>query len=169
MTTKQLPADFPEVQGAIYRVALSLDSFLVNGIQYGVLQPVVSDGFLERTTSSLLTDLASLEGYAPNAPAATQPKITELLASLRTSCQQLIDLVLGLCSFRTLPPEHVRSAVSQIPILRKACVQRIQELEGCFPIPQRFYESRPAHSTAAVDDFLSTLGQCFAEERNASG
>jgi hypothetical protein len=48
MHTKQLTVDFPEVQEAIYGVALSLDAFLVNGIQYGVLQQAVFPGFLQR-------------------------------------------------------------------------------------------------------------------------
>jgi hypothetical protein len=168
MTTKQLPVDFPEVQGAIYRVALSLDSFLVNGIQYGVLQRAASDGFLERTASSLLSDLASLEEQVPSAPVTTQPRISELLTSLRAKCQELIDLVMGLRSFRNLPLGQVRHTVFQIPIIRQAAVQLIQELEGCFGTPKPFYQSRPAHSTTTVNDFLTRLEQLFAEEWNAS-
>lgn len=167
MTTTQLPVDFPEIQAAIYRVALSLDSFLVNGIQYGVLQRVASDGFLERAAASLRSELDNLEEQAPNAPVVGQPKITELLASLRARCQQLVDLVVGLRSFRTLPLGQVRHTVSQIPILRQACVQLIQELEGGFGTPQPFYQSRPAHSTVTVNDFLATLEHLFAEEWNA--
>ena len=80
------------------------------------------------------------------------------------SCQQLIDLVTGLRTFRTLPIQQLRSAVSRIPILRAECVGRLQELEVCFETPKPFYPSRPSHSTAAVNDFLANLERLFADE-----
>ena len=169
MNTKQLPVDFPEVQGAIYGVALSLDALLLNGIQYGVLQRAVFNGFLQKTADNLLRDLASLEEQAPHAPATSQPQVSKALAALRAKCQQLIHLVTGLTSFRTLPLEQVRSTVRQIPILREACVQLLQELEGCFRVPKPFYQSRPSHSTATVNDFLTNLERAFAEEWGAAG
>ncbi len=168
MNTEQLQADFPEVQAAIYRVALALDAFLLNGIPYGVIRRDVFNGFLEKTAGNLLTELASLEQQAPHAPAAGQPKVGEALAALRAGCQQLIDLVTGLNAFRTLPLEQLRSTVSQVPVLREACVQRIQELENCFRTPKPFYQLRPAHSTATVNDFLTSLERIFAEEWSAS-
>jgi hypothetical protein len=168
MSTKQLPIDFPEIQGAIYRVALSLDAFLVNGIQYGVLQRVTSNGFLQETAKSLLSDLTSLEEQTPHAPVLSQPNLAELLASLRAKCQQLVDLVSGLSSFRTLALEQVRSTVSQIPLLRGDGVGLIQELEGYLQTPKPFYQSRPSHATAAVNDFFTDLECLFVEEWNAS-
>lgn len=168
MNTKQLPIEFSKVQGAIYGVALSLDAFLVNGIQFGVLQRAVFDGFLQKTANNLLRDLASLEEQAPHAPVLSQPQVTEALAALRARCQELIDLVTGLSSFRDLSLEQLRATVSQVPLLREACVQRIQDLEGCFRIPKPFYPSRPAHSTVAVNDFLANLERAFAEEWRAS-
>jgi hypothetical protein len=164
MTTKQVPRDFPEVQGAIYEVALSLDAFLMNGIQYGVLQRALFPEFLQKTAANLLRDLASLEEQAPHASGASQDKIAELLASLRARCQQLVDLVAGLSSFRTLSLDQVRSTVSQVSLLRGECVQRIQELETCWGIPQPFYQSRPSRSTVAVNDFLANLERAFTEE-----
>lgn len=105
MNTNQLQDDFPEVQAAIYGVALSLDSFLVNGIPYGVIHREFFNGFHEKTAGNLLRDLARLEAQALHAPIANQPKVTEALAVLRAKCQQLIDLLTGLTSFRTLPLE----------------------------------------------------------------
>jgi hypothetical protein len=168
MTTKQFQVDFPEVQGAIYRVALSLDAFLLNGIQYGVLQRAVFNGFLQKTAASLLSDLASLEEQAPHAPVASQAKVGEVLAALRARCQQVIDLVTGMRSFRTLPLQQLRSAVSQVLLLRGECVQRVQELEACFRTPKPFYQSRPSHSTATVNDFLANLERVLTEEWAAS-
>lgn len=168
MNPKQLQDDFPEVQAAIYGVALSLDSFLLNGIPYGVIQRAVLPGFLEKTASNLLKDLAILEKHAPEAVPNKQTKVTEVLAALRTKCQELIELVTGLCSFRTLPQQQLRSALSQIPLLRGECVQLLQELEVCFRTPKPFYHSRPSHSTATVNDFLANLERMFDEERTAS-
>ena len=168
MSTKQRPVDFPEVQGAIYCVALSLDSFLMNGIPHDVIHRTVFNGFLQKTASNLLRELARLEQHAPHAPSASQPKVMTVLASLRTKCEQLIDLVTGLSTFRTLPLPQLRSTVAQIPLFRRECVQLIQELEGCFQTPKPFYHSRPSHSTAAVDAFLANLDLDFVQEWSAS-
>src|SRR5436190_18607539 len=129
MSAMQLPVDFPEVQAVICRVALSLDSFLVNGIPYGVIQREFFNGFLQKTASNLLGELASLEQQSSQAPVSSQPRLNEALAALRANCQELIDLLTGLSSFRSLPIEQLRAAVAKIPPLREACVQRIQELE----------------------------------------
>ena len=168
MNTNQPQDDFPEVQAAIYRVALSLDAFLLNGIPYGVLHEAMFPGFLEKVADNLLTPLASLEGHAPHAPDASQPKIREVLAAMRAKCQQLIDLVTGLLSFRTLPPQQVRATLSRLPLLRGECVQMLQELEVCFQTPTPFYPSRPSHSITTMNDFLANLDRMFDEERNAS-
>lgn len=168
MTTKQLPVDSPEVQVAIYRVALSLDSFLLNGIPIGVVHQAVFNGFLQKTAGNLLSELATLEEHARDAPATSQPQVTIALAALRARCENLIDLVTGLGSFRTLSLEQLGSTVSQIPVLREACVQRIQELESCFRTPRPFYQSRPSYSAAAVNDFLTNLERLFVEEWRAS-
>jgi hypothetical protein len=165
----QTPVDLPAIQEAIYRFALSLDSFLVNGIQYGVLQHVASEGFLERAAGNVVRDLVHLEEMAqPDLP-ARQTRVTEMLSVLRAKCQQLIDLVRGLGSFRTLSHEELQQAVSQIPALREGCVQRIQEIEGCFQTPKPFYQSRPVHSTATVDGFLADLERLFEEQWSVSG
>ena len=168
MNTKQLQDDFPEDQAAIYGVALSLDSFLLNGIPCGVLQHSVFPGFLEKTADNLLRDLARLEAQAPQAPLANQSKVSETLKALRDRCQQLIDLLTGLISFRNLSLEQLRYKVSQIPLLREACVQQIQVLEKYFQVPRPFYRSRPAYSTAAVNKFLADLENNFIQERNTS-
>ena len=168
MNTKQVQEDFPEIQGAIYGVALSLESLLLNGIPYGVLQRDLFAGFLEERAGDLLRDLASLEEHVPDAPIANQPKVREVLAGLRAKCRQLIDLVTGLSRFRTLPFQELCAAVSQVPLLRAECVQLIQELEACFRTPKPFYESRPSHLTATVNAFLANLERMFEEERAAS-
>ncbi|MCI0460961.1 MAG: hypothetical protein L0Z62_28780 [Gemmataceae bacterium] len=168
MTTDQPQIDFPVAQAAIYGVALSLDAFLLNGIPYGVLQRSGFSGVLEKTAGNLLRDLASLEVHAPHAPAADQPKVREALGALRAKCQQLIDLVTELRSFRDLPPQELCSTVGRVPLLRAECVRLIQELEGYFQTPKPFYQSRPAHSTATVNDFLANLDRMFTEEWNAS-
>jgi len=168
MNPKQFQDGFPEIQAAIYGVALSLDSFLLNGIPCGVLQRAVFPEFLEKTAGNLLRDLAILEQQAPHAAVANQPEVLAALGSLRAKCQELIDLVTGLSSFRTLPLQQLRSAVAQIPHLREECVQRLEELEVCFRTPKPFYPSRPSHATAAMNAFLANLERMFEEERTAS-
>lgn len=144
MTAKQMPVDFPEVQAAIYGVALSLDAFLLNGISYGVLQQAVFPGFLEKTAGNLTRDLGRLEEQAANVPGADQCGIAELLAALKSRCQELIELVTGLRSFKALSLEQVRATVARIPLVRDVCVQRIQELEVRLGTPRPIYQSHPA-------------------------
>ncbi len=164
MMTQQLPVDFPESQAALYGVALSLDAFLINGILYGVLQREMFPTFLETTAGNLMRDLARLEGQTTNAPISGQLRVEELLASLRVKCQQLVDLVSGLRAFRTLALDEVRSTVSLIAPLREDCVHLIEQLEARWGASRPFYQSRPAHSTAAVNDFLTDLEGTFARE-----
>jgi hypothetical protein len=161
MSTTQQQEPFPEVQQAIYAVALSLDAFLVNGIQYGVLQQDAFEGFLDKVAGNLLRDLADLETKDLQVPANGEPRARELMAALRAKCQQLIGLLTGLRSFRTCPLQQLGSSLSQIPLLRGDCVRLIQELESCFRTPRPFYQSRPAHSTANVNDFLTDLERTF--------
>ncbi len=168
MTTQQLPVDFPEVQGAIYGAALSLDAFLLNGIQFGVLQRGVFPLFLEKTEQNLMRDLASLEEQALHVPGVNQSQVKAILSALRARCQQLAELVSGLSSFTTLPLQQLRSTVSQLPLLRGECVRLIQNLEVCFRVPKPFYLSRPNHSTASVDDFLANLERVFVEAWTAA-
>lgn len=168
MNTKQLQDDFPEIQAAIYGVALSLDAFLLNGIPYGVIHRDVLSGFLEKTAGNLLRDLAKLEEHAPHAPAASQLQVMATLAALRAKCQQMIDLATELSSFRNFSLEQLRSAVSQVPLLREECVRLIQELERYFQTPKPFYQSRPNYSTDTVNGFLSNLERMFTEEWAAS-
>jgi hypothetical protein len=167
MKTTQLPADFPDVQGAIYGLALSLDAFLLNGIQYGLLRRVSPNGFLQNTASNLLRDLASLEEEAGRAVVTSRSKVAELLAALRAKCEQIVELVTRLGSFRALPLEELRTIVSRIPPLRAECVQLIQELEACCGTPKPFYQSRSAQSSASVNDFLTNLERVFTEEWSA--
>ncbi|HWG44880.1 MAG TPA: hypothetical protein VN688_19055 [Gemmataceae bacterium] len=168
MNTQQHQEDFPEVQTAIYRVALSLDSFLVNGIPYGVIHRDVFNGFLEKTASNLLMELARLEEHAPHVPVAHQLKIKAILAAVQAKCQKIIEIVTELISFRDFPLEHLHSLVSRISILREESVSLIEELECCFQTPKPFYQSRPVHSTATMNDFFTNLEYTLAEEWTAS-
>lgn len=146
---------------------MSLDSFLLNGIPIGVFHRDVFQGFLEKTGSNLLRDLASLEEEARHTATAKQAQVAEILTNLRTRCQQLIDLVTELISFRTMPLEQLRATVAQIPRLRDACMQQIQKMEACFHTPKPFYQSRRTDSTASVNGFLADLENLFTQERNA--
>jgi hypothetical protein len=162
MQPKQLQDELLKVQDAIYGVALALDSFLVNGIQYGVLQGAVFPGFLKKTANSLLTALANLEQHASD---AYESKIREVQAGLQAKCQEIIDRVSALGGFRTLPHELLHETVSRILALREECVQLIQELEAAFQTPNQFYQTRPAHSSAMLDHFLGNLERLFEVEQ----
>jgi hypothetical protein len=168
MNTDQRQEDVPKVQEAIYDIALSLDAFLLNGIPYGVLQNAVLSGFLEKTTDSLLRDLANLEKRGTDAPADKRAEIAATLRALRATCQRLIDLVTELTGFQSMTPQQLRSAVAQIPLLREDCVQKIQELEMHFATPKKFYLSRSHHSTSSLNAFLSNLEQLFEAEYTVS-
>ena len=96
--------DFPEVQAAIYRVALSLDSLLVNGISIGVICRDVFNSFLQKTSSDLLEDVGEVSNDLHRMlQLPLHPEVTEVLGTLRARCQQLIDLVTVLRTSRALP------------------------------------------------------------------
>lgn len=162
----QLQEDSPAVHGAIHGAALSLDSFILNGIPCGVLQESAFPGFLEKLAGNLLRDLARLEQHVSG---ASQVESRQVLAALVEKCRQLIDLVSGLRSFRALPLDKLRTAVVQIPLLHEECAQLIQRLEACLRIPKPLYQPRAGHSTSATDDFLANLGKVFEEEWATSG
>jgi hypothetical protein len=168
MNTIQNHNEIPDVQAAIYRVALSLDSFLMNGIPCGVIRQAYFNGFLQETAATLRTQLSDLETFIRQAPKDSQPKTREVLGALKGKCQELIDLVTELSSFRDLPQQQVHDGVSKIPLVRGQCVHLIQELEGFFQTPKPFYQTRPAHSTTAVNDFLANLDRLFTEEWQAA-
>ena len=120
MIAKQPQDEFPTLQAAIYGVALSLDSFLLNGIAYGVLQHALFPGFLEKTADNLRRDLARLEEEVRVAPEANQPDVKACMVPLVERCRELIDLVTGLIPFRTQPHHQLRSQVLRIPLLRRS-------------------------------------------------
>jgi hypothetical protein len=168
MTATKNKSDYLELQAAITRVALALDAFLVNGIPNGVLNNAVFDGFLAKAAGSLLDQLTELEESAKGAPVPSRAKTDEDLAALRTRCQQLIDLVTGLISFRTLPLAQVRAAVSRIAPLRAECMSLVEKVEAQCQTPEHFYQSRPSHSTTSLIAFLANLDAIFVQDWNAS-
>jgi hypothetical protein len=161
--TARPPVEPQTLQAAIHRVALSLDSLLVNGLQYGVLQRPPIEGFLRGAADSLKRDVDALEEFVQDSP-----ETAEFVAGLQEAGRQVAGEVEGLASFRGQPLEDVRSAVAQVLRLREECVRRIQQLEACLRTPKPFHVSRPPHSAAAVDAFLAGLGRAFTEEWSAS-
>lgn len=163
MSTTEPRLESSEVEAAIHRVALSLDAFLVNGLQYGALGRVTADGLLTKAAASLLTDLASLAEQVRQA-APDQAPVAEGLAGLRAQCQHLVELVTGLKSFRTLPLEQVRGAAQRIVALRDTCAAHIRQLEISLRVPRSYSSSRPAIAAAAVERFLAGLEETFTRE-----
>jgi hypothetical protein len=165
MKTNDYQDEFPEVQASVSRVALSLDSLLLNGISYGIIPRVGVNGFLEHVVGILQRDLTALDVQIAQAPAAShQPRIKETLAALEARCQQLINMLTHLRSYNTFSREHLCSTLSQIPLLRAECVKLIRELEGLFSIPKSVYQSRQPQLTASVEAFLANLEQLFVSE-----
>lgn len=154
-----------QLQEAVYRVALSLEAFFVNGIQYGVLRHSAFDGFLQKTSGNLLRDLASLEEQDAR---VSQARLSDLLAALKTKCGQAIHLAAEMTSFRRMPLQQVRASVSQLQLLRQACVQGIEAMETRLGTAKPFYSSRPSHAAASVNGFLDHLERSFTEEWTAA-
>jgi len=155
----------PETQSALWRVALSLDAFVVNGIPLGVIQGAVLPGFLEKVSGNLTRELDDLEKRAAS-HGLTDSAATPLTA-LRANCDALIRVVCELSGFRTLPLSLLHSAVQQVRDARADCVQTIQDLETQWGIAPEFYQSRP-QATQAADDFLAGLEQTIADEWHAA-
>lgn len=157
MQTAHHPLDTLSIQSALHRVALSVDTLLVNGLPYGVLQPAAGEGFLQQVIDSLMADLASLDAQIGNAS----------VAPLRANIEELTRMARDLSSFRTQPLSLARWHLERIRFVRAACVQQIQQLETRFGIPKPFDQARPAHSAAAVEAFLAQLEDALVREWDA--
>ena len=154
--------DFPVVQAHIYRLALSLDSLVVNGVQFGAISSAFP-GMVRRQADTLLADLETLEQDRPLVAVAKQQRANEALAAVRTEIGRMIDLITRLIAFRSLSLLEVHHAVSQIAILRDQCVALIEELERCFATPKPFYETRPTTSAEALNCFIADLDRLLED------
>lgn len=157
MNATQNPVDLAALQNGLYQVALSLDAVLVNGIQFGVLADLGSNEFLDKVAAQLQRDLARLEEQATLFPTAGGTDVGATLAELRTTCDEVLECVRELLTFRTSPLERLTHLASQLICLRENGVLLIEKLEECARVPQPFYRSRPTTSTAAVKAFLNDL------------
>jgi hypothetical protein len=156
MAIKQLSAELIDLQKAVANVALSLDAFLLNGIQYGVLAPSGFANMLSKTTANLNRDLEVLEEFIDQDKA--------LMSPLRATCQQLVGVVTELIPFRLLPTQQWLPKVALIPQRRAQCVQQLIELETRLQLGESFYSSRSSQSAQSVDQFLTVLEGLFTNE-----
>jgi len=152
MSTIPVQENLSPVQAAIYGLALSIDSLLLNGIQYGAILHVGGNGFLRERADKLLGDLAALE-----------QEISAVPVDLPAKCRELLDGVTQLSSFRSLTRPELSSSVSRILMLREECVRLIQELELAVHSPRPFYLNRTADSTTAINRFLADLESNLAQ------
>ncbi|MFO0964449.1 MAG: hypothetical protein U0793_02515 [Gemmataceae bacterium] len=150
-----------ELQGTIYRVALSLDALLLNGIHLGILQQA-AEGFVAKLANKLCDDLGDLEEGIQTA--GSDPMARAIFAALRAKCEELIHVVTEMASFRKWSLDQVHNDAASILSLRADCVELIQRLENHLGTPKAFYQSRPRQSTEDVDRFLAGLEQTFQEE-----
>lgn len=153
-----------EIGAAIYRVALSLDAFVVNGIQFGVLQP--GDGFLEKTAGILRRDLEILEKEAVRLRGGDHSDAKTTVVSLKASCQRLTETVGKLAGFRAQPIRNVHSMASEVARLREECVGSLKKLEGVFQISKPFYQTRSVESSTAIKEFLCRLESMIVDAWN---
>ena len=72
--------------------------------------------------------------------------------------------VVTLHRLMVVAPVRLMTAVARVRLLRADCVRELQALEASLHLPRPFYESRPAHSTAAVEAFLADLDNLFVAE-----
>jgi len=168
MNTTQTRDHLSEIQAAIYGVALSLDSFVLNGITYGVLQRAIFAGFLEKTANNLSGEMAMLEDVAREIAASDERKAAAIVDELRAKGQELIDLVTTLTSFKSMPIQQLRLNLAQIPALRAECVRLLQDLEVRFQTSRPFYRSQANTAAPAMNDFLSNLERMFEDELSSS-
>src|SRR4051794_28608001 len=133
MNATQTPADATDPRDALCRVALSLDSLLVNGIAFGVLRGDLFPGFLGERASALLGELDVLEEVVRHRAGPVLPAAS---AALRAAARQLVALLHDLTAFRSLSPESLRAAVSRISPLREECARQLQILEAAVQTPE---------------------------------
>lgn len=166
MAVKQLPIESSDLQNGISKVALSLDAFLINGIQYSVLVQAGLTGLLTKTASNLIRDLDALEELISHVPSINQGKALSLLENVKSTSQELIQLVTGLIPFRSIPVPQWLPHVAEITQLRDQCVQQITDLETCLQTGEAFYSSRSSDSTTSVEQFLGDLENFLMREWN---
>ncbi len=154
----------PDVQADIYRLALSLDSLFVNGVQFGIFQPTLSNGLLEKLSGALLKDVETVHQDIRHAPPGEQHNLQATYEALRTELADLTDLVGRLVSFQLLALTDLRDAVSRLVCQREEGVRLINALETCFQTAQPFYATRSREASAAVERFVADLPRRFEAE-----
>ena len=164
METKNTINDAPNNPVEISQLALSLDSLIVNGIQFGVFLGITPNDFVQNLSDRLLSDLEALD--EPLQTASDPRKAQDALLDLRAQLHRLIDLVTRLQSFRSMPLSELRSLVSQIPPLRHRCLNLIQDLDHCLngPNPNYHRSSEPPGRS----DFFANLEALFDENWKSS-
>jgi len=165
MNTNQQTNGNSELQNAIWRVALSLDSLLLNGIPFCILSDTAPAGFMKKLANDLLGDVAALEACVqkllPESPHASSVRITEL----RALVEQMFDAVTRLTMLASMMPTDVVTNAAQIDATRKQCIAKIEELEALSQISEPFYKTRSKDSAEAMDSFLANLEKALEEKR----
>lgn len=165
MVTNHYTVDVPQLEPAIHGVALSLDAFFINGLQYGVLQQDTFPGFLQKTADNLMRDLSNLEDLASQMEAADRGFIQGTLTLLRDRIQQLVESALHLMRFRALTLDEVRSTVSRILFFREECVNLVKDMEVQLQTEKPFYTVR---KNASVLDYLADYERLITEAWTAA-
>ncbi len=147
----------------VTRAALALDSLIVNGIQFGILNEM-APRFLEKTSDELHV---AVEVLCDATNAHHPDGVKTLCEELRRTTQQLISLLGLLRTFRDMEPSQVRAACKEVRLLRDRIVNDIQDAEAMIERTDRFYDNRSIQSSAAIDYFLAELENSLLTVHNA--
>jgi hypothetical protein len=160
------PPDSPalsNLESAVYRVALDVDSLILNGVQLGLLTSL-APGFLQDRMDDLRCDMAILSAELTKAGFERSHPSAAILEQLRLQIVDLMDRFAALRSFRSLHASELRAAAGKVRDARSQCVGLIEDLERSIHASRPFYSSRSIASTRAMDEFLAGLEKLLEAE-----
>jgi hypothetical protein len=167
MNPNQQHDDPTVLRNAISRVALGLDSLLLNGIQYGVLASI-SPEMVRKLGDTLILDVYNLVNAVQIYPLVDASAALRVVADLPIAIKELIETIVCLAPLEAQSADEIHRAAMRIIALRGQCVLMVEKFEDQLNVSGRFYRSRPKDAAELMDRFLANLEKALEEARQSS-
>lgn len=156
--------DDRSIQNAIYRVALSADGLLVNGVT-ACLAQMHSTGFIDELFDAANGNLEQL----PELSEDTKSDTDKLIQVIGRNFDVMKGSLRELAGFKRLPDSRVSELISGLVGAYDQVKRAVRSLESAFGVGRPFYENRSSDSAKRIDDLIQNLPRIFLMERSKSG
>ena len=150
------------VQAGLQRLALSLDSLLINGVTIGLSPLPAGRTFIASRVEQTNGDVDGLSSLGCPGPAS------EWVDSAKGHIKGIGHALVGLADRKNGVGNDVAALTGALRSHYSALTQMIRDLERHYHIPKSFYETRPADAARRIDDMLQGLDEFCADEQSLS-